>query len=145
MTDLLKRLARDGRGGSAVEFALLAPVFIALLMGVLAVGLYMQNYNAVRSLATDAARFAAVEAQKNNMTVFLGTTLEDNIKLLGSASPYHLDTTRLDVDINEVTPSPVDGARQFDLTLTYDLPDLIGGISIDNVSLSYSRQIFVLA
>ena len=145
MTDLLKRLARDGGGGSAVEFALLAPVFIALLMGVLAVGLYMQNYNAVRSLATDAARFAAVEAQKNNKTIFLGTTLEDNIKLLGSASPYNLNTARLVVDIDEVTPSPVDGARQFDLTLTYDLPDLIGGISIDNVSLSYSRQIFVLA
>jgi hypothetical protein len=39
----------------------------------------------------------------------------------------------------------VDGARQFTLTLTYDLPDFVGGTSVDDVTLDYSRQIFVLA
>ena len=79
----LLHLARNQRGGSAVEFALLAPVFIALMMGVVEVGVYMQNYSAVRALATDASRFAAVEYQKNNKIT--EGTLESNIRSMGIA------------------------------------------------------------
>ena len=143
MTRILKPLLRDEHGSSALEFALLAPLFFALMFGVVEVGIYMQNYNAVRSLASDAARFAAVEYQKNNKVN--ETTLEENIHSMGLDSPYRLATNRLTVDVVEVTPSPVDGARQFTLTLTYDLPDFVGGTSIDDITLDYSRQIFVLA
>ena len=137
------RLTKDRHGSSAVEFALLAPVFIGLMMGVVEVGIYMQNFNAVRSLAAESSRFAAVEYQKNNkMTV---PTLETNIRSMAVASPYNLSDDRLHVDIDEVSPSAIDGARQFNITLTYDLPDIVGGISIDNISIDYSRQVFVLA
>jgi len=139
----LLRLARNQRGGAAIEFALLAPVFIALMMGVVEVGIYMQNYSAVRSLATDASRFAAVEYQKNNQIT--ESTLETNIRSMAIASPYNLNDDRLTVAVNEVSPSPINGARQFSLTLTYDLPDIVGGTSIDNISIDYSRQLFVLA
>jgi hypothetical protein len=139
----LLHLARNQRGGSAVEFALLAPVFIALMMGVVEVGVYMQNYSAVRALATDASRFAAVEYQKNNKIT--EGTLESNIRSMGIASPYNLVDSRLTIDVDEISPSPINGARQFTLTLTYDLPDIVGGTSIDNISLNYTRQLFVLA
>jgi hypothetical protein len=138
----LHRLARDQRGGPAIEFALLAPVFIALMMGVVEVGIYMQNYSAMRTLATDASRFAAVEYQKNNKVT--EDTLENNIHSMGLAAPYNLGD-RLVVDVSEVSPSPIDGAREFTLTLTYALPDIVGGTSIDNITLSYTRQLFVLA
>ena len=143
MIRCLNRLARNQRGGAAIEFALLAPVFIALMMGVVEVGVYMQNYSAVRSLATDAPRFTAVEYQKNNK--ISDTTLENNIRSLAIASPYNLNDDRLSVAVDEVSPSPIDGARQFSLTLTYALPDIIGGTSIDNISIDYTRQLFVLA
>jgi hypothetical protein len=110
---------------------------------VVEVGIYMQNYNAVKSLASDAARFAAVEYQKNNKITEV--TLEENIHSMGLGAPYLLSPDRLTVQVDEVTPSPVDGARQFTLTLTYDLPDFVGGTSVDDVTLDYSRQIFVLA
>ena len=138
----LRRLAASTRGASAVEFALLAPVFIALMIGVVEVGIYMQNYNAVRSLAGDAARFAAVEYQKNNLAT--ESTLEVNIQAMGVASPYNLNNDLLVVDVNEVIPSRVNGAREFDLDITYSLPDIIGGTSIDNITLNYSRPLFVL-
>jgi Flp pilus assembly protein TadG len=143
MMRILKPLLRNERGSSAVEFALLAPLFFALMFGVVEVGIYMQNYNAVKSLASDAARFAAVEYQKNNKIT--ETTLEENIHSMGLGSPYLLSPDRLTVEVVEVTPSPVDGARQFTLTLTYDLPDFVGGTSVDDVTLDYSREIFVLA
>jgi Flp pilus assembly protein TadG len=138
-----RSLVRSQRGGAAIEFALLAPVFIALMMGVVEVGIYMQNYSAVRTLATDASRFAAVEYQKNNKVS--EATLESNIHSMGIASPYNLIDSRLAVDVSEVSPSPIDGARQFTLTIGYDLPDLVGGTSIDNVTIHYTRQLFVLA
>jgi Flp pilus assembly protein TadG len=141
-TPPLRRLAASSDGASAVEFALLAPVFIALMIGVVEVGIYMQNYNAVRSLAGDAARFAAVEYQKNNVAT--ESTLETNIQAMGVASPYNLNNDLLVVDVDEVIPSRVDGAREFDLDITYSLPDIIGGTTIDNITLNYSRPLFVL-
>lgn len=137
------RLIREKSGAAVIEFALVAPVFIALMMGVVEVGLYMQNYNAVHSLATDATRFATVEYQKNNKIDT--TTMENNIGSLGVESPYNLNPNYLHVAVTPVTPSAVNGALQFNLTIDYDLPDLIGGTSIDNITISYSRQIFVLA
>ena len=138
----LRRLTASERGASAVEFALLAPVFISLMLGVVEVGLYMQNYNAVRSLAGDAARFAAVEYQKNN--VVTEDALEANIKAMGIASPYGLMDSQLTVTVTEVSPARVNGAREYDLDIDYALPDIIGGTTIDNFTVSYSRPLFVL-
>ena len=136
------RLAANERGASAIEFALLAPVFFGLMLGVVEVGLYMQNHNAVRSLASDASRFAAVEYQKNN--ALSEETLRTNIQAMGVASPYNLIDSRLSVTVTEVVPARVDGAREFDLDIDYDLPDIIGGTTIDDFTVSYSRPIFVL-
>ena len=138
----LRRLTASERGASAVEFALLAPVFISLMLGVVEVGLYMQNYNAVRSLAGDAARFAAVEYQKNN--VVTEEALEANIKAMGLAAPYSLLDSQLTVTVTEVSPARVNGAREYDLDIDYALPDIIGGTTIDNFTVSYSRPLFVL-
>lgn len=138
----LRRLAANERGASAIEFALLAPVFLGLMMGVVEVGLYMQNYNAVRSLASDASRFAAVEYQKNN--VLTEDVLEANIQAMGVGLPYNLINTQLTVTVTEVTPARVNGAREFDLDIDYALPDIIGGTTIDNFTVSYSRPLFVL-
>ena len=138
----LGRLAASERGASAVEFALLAPVFFGLFLGVVEVGMYMQNNTAVRSLASDAARFAAVEYQKNN--VLSADTLKTNIQAMGTASPYFLADARLTVTVTEVSPARVDGAREFDLDISYALPDVIHGITLDNFTINYSRPLFVL-
>jgi Flp pilus assembly protein TadG len=138
----MRRLRANDRGASAIEFALLAPVFLGLMMGVVEVGLYMQNYNAVRSLAGDASRFAAVEYQKNN--TITEDVLEANIKAMGVALPYNLLASQLTVTVTEVTPARVDGAREFDMDIDYALPDIIGGTTIDNFTVSYSRPLFVL-
>lgn len=139
---VLRQLPRDNRGATMVEFALLAPVLLALMFGVVAVGVYMQNSTAIRSLASDSARFAAVEYQKNNAVS--AETLEANIKSMGTSAPYFLSEKRLTVSVTPVSTSRVDGAREFDLDITYDLPDLYGGTSIDDINLTYSRPLFVL-
>lgn len=46
----------DEAGNAAVEFALLAPVFLALLLGTLVYGLYFGVVHSVQQLASEAAR-----------------------------------------------------------------------------------------
>ncbi len=59
----------DARGAAATEFALLAPLFIMMIFGIMQVGLWLQNYNAVQSIASDGARYVMIEYQKeNNLT-----------------------------------------------------------------------------
>lgn len=137
----LNALARDRTGGALIEFALLAPVFIGMLIGVVQIGTYMQNYNAVRSVASDAARFAAVEYQKNNN---LSTaTLQSDIAAMAVTSPYNLNADFLTVDVESVS-SDVNGAKKFDMTINYNVPSFISGIGFEPFTLSYSRPLYVI-
>ncbi|MGD9801349.1 MAG: TadE/TadG family type IV pilus assembly protein [Parvularculaceae bacterium] len=46
------------RGAAAIEFAIIAPVFFLLLMGVIAYGVYFSAAHAVQQISADAARSA---------------------------------------------------------------------------------------
>ncbi len=50
------RKAEDG--AAAVEFAIVSPVFLLIVVGILAYGLYFGAANSVQQLAADAARAA---------------------------------------------------------------------------------------
>ena len=63
---LLRRLARDVSGSTIVEFALLGPLMMAMMLGVLQLGVGMHGYNAMRSASADVARYAAVQYQTEN-------------------------------------------------------------------------------
>lgn len=48
----------DRRGTSAVEFALMAPVFLLLLLGMTGYGIYFGAAHSIQQIAADAARTA---------------------------------------------------------------------------------------
>lgn len=54
------RLARGERGAAIVEMALVLPLFLALLMGVLVYGQYFMLAHSVQQAANDGARAAIV-------------------------------------------------------------------------------------
>lgn len=62
----LRALLRQKQGSVVTEFALLAPTILALMLGVLQIGIGMQNYNAMRSVASDVMRYAVVNYQTGN-------------------------------------------------------------------------------
>jgi Flp pilus assembly protein TadG len=53
------RFRADTAGTSAVEFAMLAPLFILLLLGMVAYGIYFGASHWVQQIAADAARMLA--------------------------------------------------------------------------------------
>lgn len=52
----LRRFLRDERGTVSIEFALIAPLLMALLFGIVTLGYYMGVSHSVRQLASGAAR-----------------------------------------------------------------------------------------
>lgn len=52
----LADLVRDRRGASALEFAIVVPVFLLIVLGILTYGIYLGSVHSVEQLAADAAR-----------------------------------------------------------------------------------------
>lgn len=57
----LRRLCLDRRGTAAVEFAIIAPIFFALLLSVVDVGKYMWTLNTMQYAIDEAVRAGAVQ------------------------------------------------------------------------------------
>lgn len=54
----IQSFCRRCEGTSAVEFALIAPVFVLILMGMTAFGIYLGASHSIQQIAADAARSA---------------------------------------------------------------------------------------
>jgi Flp pilus assembly protein TadG len=57
----LRTLRQDERGVAAVEFAIIAPMFFALLLSVVDVGRYMWTLNTIQYATDEAVRAGAIQ------------------------------------------------------------------------------------
>ena len=57
---LIRRRGRTSRGQSLVEFALVLPLFLVLVMGIADLGLAVFSYNSITNAAREGARLAIV-------------------------------------------------------------------------------------
>ena len=143
----VRRLLRDRTASMAIEFAVLAPAFFAMFIGLFQVSVYLQNYNAVRSLASDAVRAVTVAYQKDNKL----TPGQIESIMLGMAvnTPYMLDTDRIDINVEDVTADgtkdQVAGATRYDVNIVYVEEDWLPFVDLPDLSLNYSRPIFVVS
>lgn len=140
----LLRLVRDRKGGVLIEFALLGPVVITLLLGVLQMGMAMQAYNALRSASSDVARFAVVERQKG--TTLNTTALTTKARAVAKNTPYMLLETNLTTATVSVAGTQrVNGATEYTLQYNYSVPNILQITGLGAIPLSYSRPIFVVS
>lgn len=142
MTRLFARLARDCRGATIVEFALLIPVIFGTFLGVLQVGLGMQAYNSLRNVSADASRYAVVEYQKENEIAT--TAIETQAKTIAKSAPYFLETARFDAKVKMADTQRVSGAIEYELKTTYTTRSVLGFMGLNDVPISFTRPIFVL-
>lgn len=143
MRGFMSRLGRDASGSAAVEFALIGPAFIGMFMGVLQLGMGMQNYNALRSISADVSRYAVVNYQTRNR---LNTAqLQDYAHGIASAPPYGLIRARFAVEITVAANQRVTGANEYNVHLTYRIPTFLAIFNISDIPLTYDRPIFVIS
>ena len=137
----MRRLRSSCDGSVLTEFALLGPTVMALMLGVFQIGIGMQNYNAMRSVASDVMRYAVVNYQTNND---LGNQqLRDYARSLAVKNPYRLESARLAVTVSTVATPRVAGALEKTISFTYSVPTVLSIIGFGDFPISYSQPLFL--
>lgn len=138
----LKQILRDERGAVAVEFSLLGPLMITLMLGVVQIGMAMMSYNSLRSVANEAARYTVVNYQNaNKMTT---TQVGSVTRALATTGAYNLQSSRLTVTVTTPTTQRVTGAKEMSLKLDYNVPTILALIGVGDIPMTYTRPIFVV-
>lgn len=135
------RFAREDRGSTIIEFALLAPVFLAMMFGVFQVGVQLQRYNALRSIASDGSRYVAIEYQKENKLT--SDQMENAIISFAISDEYLLKQTDLDVRVDKQATSRITGAQEYAISMDYALPNWLSFIGVGDRTIRYTRPIFL--
>jgi Flp pilus assembly protein TadG len=137
----LKGLLRNTRGAALIEFAIAGPAFIVMFFGVFQTAVWLQNYNAVRSVASDVARTILVQYQRNN--TLTDAQIQAIVASTAVNAPYVLNGENLAVSVSRPA-SRVTGATEINIAITYDLPNFLPFVSLDQLDVQYSRPIFVV-
>ncbi|MGN0064610.1 MAG: TadE/TadG family type IV pilus assembly protein [Nocardioides sp.] len=74
---ILQRRARDEKGAAAVEFALVMPVLLILVFGIIDFGLYFNRYAAVSNAAREGVRSASLGAKTGDINAVVKDFLSD--------------------------------------------------------------------
>ncbi len=72
----LSRLRKDRAGTSAIEFAIIAPLFFLVLFTIIAYGIYLSVASSVQQIAADAARTAVAGINSTERVTLVNRYLE---------------------------------------------------------------------
>ncbi|WP_310531583.1 TadE/TadG family type IV pilus assembly protein [Novosphingobium sp.] len=135
-------IVRDSSGSVAIEFALLIPVLITMMLGVFQIGITMNSYNAMRSAAADISRYAVVQYQTGSYrdTNDLTTTA----RTMATSAPYMLDTSRLTISVSRPVTQRVAGTTELSVSIRYNAPSVMNLIGVSDIPLSYSQPVFLV-
>ncbi|MER8974005.1 pilus assembly protein [Mesorhizobium sp. M0074] len=120
---------REASGGAALEFALIAPILIMLLIGIFAFGWALNAMSSVRYTLETSSRALQM---KNSLT-------EAEIKAIATAKLLSLGLT--DVDITIAIDAPSGGFRMAHLTAKYAFA--IEFPYFDRYSINYATTVTV--
>lgn len=140
---LVSRLKRDTGGATTVEFALLGPVMITMMLGVLQTGIAMWSYNSLRAIASDTARYAVVNYQANSK--LQNSQIQNFGRTTAITTPYGLTDANLTITVENAATQRVSSAKELTLSISYSAPTVLGVIGVGNIPMSYSRPIFLIS
>ena len=140
MIAVLKRLRDNRTGSTIIEFAILAPAIVTLFLGILQVGMWMQGYNALRSVAADTGRYTAVQYQKiNNISNIDMATWARNRAI----NSYLFKSANISTDVTDAANQQIVGVTEKTLTLTYTYESIMSVVGIADQTVTFARPIFV--
>jgi Flp pilus assembly protein TadG len=115
MVRRFKSWARNDEGTAVIEFSILTPVFLLMLTGMMAYGIYFGAAHSLQQLAADAARTSIA-----GITASERAQLVTNFISRNAAAYMLIDPDNLDFDLAD---SPTD-PDQYLVRLTYDASHL---------------------
>ena len=111
----VKEFAGDRRGVSAIEFAILSPIFFGLLFGIVTFGIHFGAANSVQQLCGDVARAAVAGVNEKERVAIATEFVEANVEKY-----MLLKREFITVDVADSPSEP----QQFDVSLEYDASHL---------------------
>lgn len=109
------RRASNRRGANAVEFALVMPVFLALIAGIVDYGWYFHTLNQLTTAVRDGARTAAVTPVADDPVQAGSAVVSERLVAAGVGSP------EVEVALGDAPPN-----RSVTVTATLPWAPLIG-------------------
>ncbi|MCT2558664.1 pilus assembly protein [Tsuneonella sp. YG55] len=140
MNAFTRKLKSDRRGATLVEFAVISPILITMLLGVVQVGAWIQAYNSVRNVVNDTARFAMVEYQRGNK--ISDESIQDRASEIAVSGKYQLDPS-LVVPVVTAKTTQVNGIKQRRLVISYQAPEFMPLASVVSPKIQYGRDIYL--
>ena len=136
----------DNRGSALIEFAILAPALIGMMMGILYVGVQMMSYNSIRAVSSDIARYTLVEYQKLGVVaakqLITPTVIKDRAIAIAVNPPYSLNADNLNVAVTKPN-SDITGTDKFTATITYTPYNPVGFMGVDGPVMVETRSFYV--
>jgi Flp pilus assembly protein TadG len=108
---LAGRLGRCRRAASAVEFALVAPLFLALVFGIVVFGSYLAAVHGVQQLAAEAARSSVAGLSDGERQTLAAQYVAANAGSYPLIAPDHLAVS---------AATSANAERVFVVTVAYD-------------------------
>lgn len=108
---IVGRLLANKRGTAAVEFAIVAPVFLLFVLSLIAYGIYLSAAHALQQMTADAARTAVAGLSDAERV-----QLVNNYITLSTLNDPLIDRKKLQVTV----ATDPQNANQFTVTTEYD-------------------------
>lgn len=128
----MRRLIRSSKGAGAVEFALIAPVIFAFIVGLSQLGMLFFANAGLKSAVAEGARYATVFPRPTDAQI--AARISDR----GYAMQAEQITTS-----PAVVSGTVNGRNYVDITMTYSVPLDFIFFTTTPVSMTESRRVFV--
>ncbi len=111
MTLRLRRFLQQDQGATAIEFALVLPLLLTILFGIISFGQYFAIANSLQQLAAEAARYSVLELGTSKRVELAEAFIND-----AGARFSFLGADKVTQHIQTFTTPPA-----IQVTLTYDL------------------------
>lgn len=112
---ILKRYRACEKGTAAIEFAIISPIFILVIMTLIAYGIYLSAAHSVQQITADAARTAIAGVTETEREQLVSTFISKS-----TINNAFLDPTKFTVTVK---PDP-SNSNQFTVSVAYDATNL---------------------
>ena len=139
----LRHLIRDRRGSALIEFALVSPMVIILIMAALQFGLSLRANAGLRDLAGWAGREAVVSYQVASDGAIGAEQLRSNIIARAQHPRYNLTDGALTVGVTSTADTTLLTVNRVRIQLSYGYPLSIPLLPAITIPLTVDRTFFV--
>ncbi len=134
MKHFRRSLRRDKTGGAAIEAAFAIPVMIALVIGIMQVGMFFLANAGLRQAVETGARYASIYPTPADADIV--TRVRSNV--------YGMDADQVTVSTPVRATDSTNGQDYIELTGTYPYTFKFIFFSSSAITLRYSRRIYLM-